>query len=365
MEAGRESTFVHREVQALVLLTVAAVAAFFLTRTVAHANRDRRRADAREWAARGAGALRAGQAAPASAALRRATVLDPANVSYRIQLAEALTAERSDAAARQTLLDVLATDPRNVDVNLALGRLEAPGGDVDRVVRYYQTALEEMWTPAGATTRYEVRSELARYLIAHGQRSRALSEVLILSTEAPDSAAAHAAVARLFVDSGDASRALPQFDRALALDPSNEEVRLAGAQAAFSLGDDRRALGYLRSASREAARDLSATITTVLSSDPLAPRLTAAERERRLRLGIARAAERAGTCPSPPPSADALYAFEATLSATGTRRVPVSDVVDDGVELVTKIEHETAACAPVTTIDRALTVIGARHEGSR
>ena len=53
------------------------------------------------------------------------------------------------------------------------------------------------------------------------------------------------------------------------------------------------------------------------------------------------------------------------MSATGTRRVPVSDVVDDGVELVTKIERETAACAPVTTIDRALTVIGARHEGSR
>ena len=355
----------HREVQALVLLTLVAVAAFFLTRSVAHANRERRRADAREWARRGAGALQAGQPAPASAALQRATVLDPANVSYRIELARSLTAQGSDAAARQILLDVLATDSRHIDVNLALGRLEAPRGDVDRVVRYYQTAIDEMWMSGQASRRYEVRSELARYLISRGQRSRALSEVLILSAEAPDTAIARAAVGRLFVDCGDAARALAEFDRALTLEPANQTVRLAGAQAAFSLGDDRRALAYLRgTSSLDAARDLSALITTVLSSDPLAPRLTAAERERRLRLAIARATDRASTCASPPPSADALNAFAAALSATGTRRPPVSDVADDGVELVLKIERETAACAPVTTTDRALMVVGSRHEGS-
>jgi hypothetical protein len=44
--------------------------------------------------------------------------------------------------------------------------------------------------------------------------------------------------------------------------------------------------------------------------------------------------------------------------------VPIVDLVDEGVELVAKLGRETTACAPLTTSDRALTIIAARHEVS-
>jgi hypothetical protein len=40
----------------------------------------------------------------------------------------------------------------------------------------------------------------------------------------------------------------------------------------------------------------------------------------------------------------------------------VIDALDDGVELIARIEAETAACGLPTALDRALVLIGQRHE---
>ena len=219
-----------------------------------------------------------------------------------------------------------------------------------------------------------MRVELARYLLADHQRSRALSELLIVSTEIPDTTAAHAELGGLFSEAAEPARALAQFERARALDPSDQAVALASGRAAFALGDDTIALRHLRAAPDLApARELASTITLALSNDPLLPRLSAAERERRLRAGLAQARLRlegctagspAGEGASPPRLLEQLNRFDASL-APKRNRAPVVDVLDDGVELIERIERRPSACGPPTALDRALALIGRATRGSR
>jgi len=60
--------------------------------------------------------------------------------------------------------------------------------------------------------RQQVRLELIHLLLDHNQRSRALSELLILGSEVPQSAGANAEIAKLFLSAGDAQHALGYFE---------------------------------------------------------------------------------------------------------------------------------------------------------
>jgi Tfp pilus assembly protein PilF len=369
---GADRTFIHREIRALVLLTLVAVLAFLLTRAVAKANNERRAQDAQVWFERGEQAMNDGRPADAAQALRRATVTDPANTRYRLELARALSAANADPEARQVLLNVRTMTPDNADVNLALGRLEARQGDVGSTVGYYQAALNTLWRQQEAADRRRVRLELIEFLLRSGQRSRALSEILMLAADLPETAAAHAQAGRLFLDAGDPTHALVQLDRASEIDPDDENVRFLAAKAAFSLGDYARARRYLRGTSDNAeARELRSTITLVLASDPLAPRLTVAERRRRFAAAIARARERLEMCsaasggqePPDPSSLDSkLQTFESLLGPHPPKDAPpVMDTIDDGMDLVLQIEESSAGCGPANPLDRALILIGQRH----
>jgi tetratricopeptide (TPR) repeat protein len=369
---GADRTFIHREVRALVLLTLVAVLAFLVTRAVAKANTERRAQDAQVWFERGEQAMKDGRAADAARALRRATVTDPANIRYRLQLASALSAANADPEARQVLLSVRTMTPDSADVNLALGRLEARQGNVSSTVGYYQAALNTMWRQQEAPTRHRVRLELIEFLLGRGQRSRALSEILMLAADLPETAAAHAQAGRLFLDAGDPTHALVQLDLASEIDPADQNVRFLAAKAAFSLGDYTRARRYLRGTSDiPEARELRSTITLVLASDPLAPRLTVAERRRRFAAAIARARERLDMCAASPGAQGStgfasldprLQTFESLLGPHPPKDAPpVMDTIDDGMDLVLQIEESSGSCGPVNPLDSALILIGQRH----
>jgi tetratricopeptide (TPR) repeat protein len=299
-------------------------------------------------------------------------VTNPADTRYRLELARALSAAGADPEARQVLLNVRTMTPDNADVNLALGRLEARQGDVSSTVGYYQAALNALWRQKEAPDRHRIRRELIEFLLENGQRSRALSEILMLAADLPDTAAAHIEAGRLFLDAGDPTHALVQLDLASEIDPADQQARFLAARAAFSLRDYSRARRYLRGTSDiPEARELRSTITLVLASDPLAPRLTVAERRRRFAAAIARARERIDMCSASPAGADVnalasldakLETFEAVLGPHPPKDAPpVMDTIDDGMDLVLQIEQASASCGPVSPLDRALTLIGERH----
>jgi Tfp pilus assembly protein PilF len=364
---------VHREIVVLVSLAAVSVVAFVLTRDFARANDRLRRQDAAAWYEVGQRSLAAGRPAEALTALRRAVGKDQANTRYQVALAAALSTTHEDDAARQVLVGLRDVSPEDADVNTELARLEARRGHLPEARRYYQSALNALWPAAENDVRRALRLELIHLLLDHDENSRALSEILLLTANLPNTPSAHVETARLFVAVGDPGHALAQFLQALTLDPQNGPALAGAGESAFALGDYARARRYLAAAPRDTDRviELRALTDLVLSNDPMAPRLSAEERTRRLLTDVQHARQRVTSCLAAPssnpgarPGLDALQKeaelFEPTLSPRAVREQ--ADVVESGLELVQRIERQTErGCAPITARDRALLLIAHAH----
>lgn len=359
--------FIHRELILLAVLVGVTVAAFFLTREVAHGNGGLRRRQAAAWFA----AAHDGSGAPAITALRRAVARDPANPHYRLELADALTVSRQDAEARRVLLALRDEDPENAVTNTQLARLAARSADAEAARRYYEDALDGLWRPEQAEERSAVRVELIEFFLARRERERALSQLLVLAATLPEEANALAHVGALFLAAGDPARALVHYARAIGVDRHTAGALAGAGESAFELGDYRRALQYL-TAAPETARvaELRDLTRLIVSSDPLAPRLGTGERTRRLESALEQATRRLDACRGararePTVNAAVLLAdaraFESRLATSrGAQR---RELIDDGLELVSRIELITQrGCeVPAAPLDRALVLIGRRH----
>jgi tetratricopeptide (TPR) repeat protein len=377
-----ESQFVHREIVVLIVLVAVVTAGFFFTRAVARANRQLSLADSRVWFAAAERDLAAGRSQAAIAALRHATSIDRDNRYYRRVLARALVSAGQDDAARRVLAGLRQFVPEDAEVNLELARLDARRGDSAGAMRYYQSALYGTWDADGERRRRQARVEFAGYLLAHDERARALSELLILSGNLPDRVPSQIEAGELFRDAGDPRRALDHFRRALRLEPDNRRALAGAGEAAFDLGDyaaarrdltaarpDPSAPGFDRLVERRAIADL------VLERDPLRPRLSIHDRWDRLTSGIARARQRVDACVaggSAPTDEEhrqlsSLEAKMAALEQAHRRRPrdPAVAPVEAGLSLVYRIEQQTAGCGPASALDRALLLIGARYDIDR
>jgi tetratricopeptide (TPR) repeat protein len=379
-DVNDESRFVHHELVVLVVLSVVVAVGFLLTRTAARANHALRLRDAGAWFATGERALAGGHSESAIAALRRAVAIDRDNRRYRLALARALVAARNDGGARQVLIGLRPSSPEDPDVNLLLARLERRQGDAAAAMRYYQSALHGTWAADQENRRRDVRVEFVRYLLALGDRARALSELLVLSGNLPDDVAWHVEAADLFRSAGDPGRALNHFRRALRLD-STSRTALAGAgESAFDLGDYAAARRFLRAARLEPAnpdfsrlREMHDVADLVLERDPLRPRLLLTERRKRVMADVAHVKERLADCisggTSSQPKRGHLDSLRADLDAWEARarsaRDRSLDPIEAGLGLVYRIEQQTAACGPVSPLDRALVLIAERHEIDR
>ena len=289
--------FVHREIVILLLLCGIGVAAFVLTRAAAAAHHHVRVQDAETWYERGEADLADGRLTAAVEALRRAALIRRDEPRYRLSLARALGADGQDEAARQALLGLREERPEAPEINLLLARLEARRQDVTAAVRYYQNALYGSWGADQLDAREEVRLELVNYLLEHGLEDRALAELLIIAADLPDDPARRVSIGELFLASGDSRRALEQFQQALRVDPSHGAALAGAGRAAAARGDFTAAQRYLRRAPTEAGVEaLRATVRHVLANDPLAPRLTRAERRRRAVAAATWAARQLAAC---------------------------------------------------------------------
>lgn len=251
-------------------------------------NRARNVAIANVWYQQGQQQLRAGNTQQAIDSFRNATTNDHDNSNYTLALSAALAAEGHIEEARQALLRLRAAAPENGEINLTLARLATGEGNMPEAVRYYHNALFGVWLPDQmASQRTKVRTELVRFLLAAGDKSQALSELLILSSDTPDNGPAHDNVGQLFLDAGDPRDALEQFTRSLRLNARDPDALSGAGQASFDLGDYGKARRYLEAAIAHDSRSSDAptlleTAKFVLSRDPLAPRLGTEERVRRL-----------------------------------------------------------------------------------
>jgi tetratricopeptide (TPR) repeat protein len=358
----------------LVVLCAFVVVGFVLTRAAAGANRAHRLRDAAAWYEAGERRLAGGQTESAVTALRRATAINRDNRAYRLALAGALAAGRQDDAARQVLLGVRESTPEDPEVNVQLARLEARHGDLIGTVRYYQNAVYGSWGADQADARRRVRIELIRYLLAHEQRGRALSELLVLTGNLPDDVTSQMEAGQLFLDAGEPLRGLDRFRQVLRLDPANSRALAGAGEAAFDAGDYTSAQRYLRAAESPSARlsELRALTDLVLSHDPLRPGLSLRQRQERVLAGFRRAAESRDACATTRPAAGAVFeslraeagALEPELALGRLRRTPES--IETALHLINRMEQQTLyTCGQGSVLDRALLLIARRHEADR
>jgi Tfp pilus assembly protein PilF len=367
---AERAALINREILQLCVLLLVAVATFFLTRAVAASNRDMSLRDAAEWYRRGQQALQAGRFDEALEAFRRATVRNRTERTYVLALARTLAQHHDDDAARSVLLTLRESAPEDAEVNLELARVAARH-DVAEALRFYHHALYAPWPVELAEERRRVRFELIRFLLAHNESGRALSELLAVTTDLRDEPAALVRAAQLFAETGDHLRAVEQFDRALRLAPDNGTALAGAGHSAFQLGKYALARNYLRRAPA-GLKDVDAERTLVelvLSNDPLANRLGSAERLRRLLSDLHYARQRLATCLAGR-AADQItdderafqHEAEALNSRLKPRSTPDQDTIEAGVDLVTRIEgHVVQACGRPTPFDRALVLIGRQY----
>jgi tetratricopeptide (TPR) repeat protein len=369
-----ESTFVHREIAMLVVLCALVVVGFVLTRAAASANRALRLRDAVAWYDAGEHHLASGQTESAIRALRRAAAINRDNRTYRLALAAALAADRQDDAARQVLLGVRELTPEDPAVNIQLARLEARHDDLTGTVRYYQNAVYGSWSGDQLDGRRAVRIELIRYLLAHEQRGRALSELIVLSGNLPDDVKSQTEAGQLFLNAGEPRRGLDRFRQALRIDPKNAAALAGAGEAAFEAGDYTSAQRYLRAVDSPSARvsELQPITDQVLTRDPLRPGLSLRQRQNRVMTGFRRALEALDDCVIKKPAANNAFdslraeagALEPELTLERLRRTPES--IDTALNLIYRIEQQTAdTCGQGSAFDRALLLIGRRHEADR
>lgn len=244
----------RNDVLLLFVLAACAVGLFLLTKTVAAREGAIESHVAAVWYQDGLRKFTAGETERSIESFRKAAAIDRDNHRYILALADALAAGNHTVEAEQALLRLRELDPTNAEINLHLGRLAAKSGNVQKAVLYYHSSLDGMWTGADvAEQRRNVRIELIHFLIGRHDENRALSELLVLDSEPPDSelpdsSEARVQTAKMFLQVDDTRHALIDFSEAVRLDPHNMEALAGAGDAAFRLGDERKARHYLEEA---------------------------------------------------------------------------------------------------------------------
>ncbi|HUE88145.1 MAG TPA: hypothetical protein VMO26_18890 [Vicinamibacterales bacterium] len=354
---------VRRETVRLAVLTTIATAAFLGTRALGQRAEHLAVEDAATWYARGQEHLAESNAEAAAVAFRRATMKHRGEKRYVLALAEALRRSGNLDPATRALLGLRELSPEDVDVNLALARLARAGGDSIEAVRYYQHAIYAPAATAGSSR--DLRFELIGFLLESDQQARAVSELIAASIDMPDDPAVRLELAELFLRAGNASRAAEQYQLVLEQDRTHLGALEGAVRAAFTLGDYRRAASYRlpETASSDALARVSVA-REVISRDPLAGRLSAAERRRRLLLNITYVEERWKACQA---SQDPPVEYPEPLVAlrTATRRAAIgrdTEALEAGMATIDRLRQELEPiCRTVTPIDQALAIIARTH----
>jgi len=376
METQETRRALRTDILRLLALTGCAVALFFVTRAIFARQRSLEIREAARWYEVGESQLREGEIASATRSLRKAIRDDPNNRKYAIRLADALADAGHNTEAIEALSRLRESDPEDASLNLHLARLAAKDNDVSDAIHYYENALYGRWTGGQVDARQrDTRIELIQFLLSQHEHQRALSELLILDGELPQSADAQNQAAELFLEANDLPRAFKHFEQAAHLDPQDVDALTGAGEASFRLGDYRTARHFLEAAVKrgepdpKTVRDLSVA-KTILRSDPFAPHISPAERERRTLSIFDLSLRRLQACAEQHDVDAQLQALRAQAVAIQPKLSPNAvlqnpEMTTTALELVSEMERATnATCGGAQPADDAMLLIARLHGGA-
>lgn len=395
-----------------ILLIVAIIAGFGVTKIYVSHLRSLESALAQRWFQRGNEAIAKGYPAIAAEDYRNALGYDATNQQYRLRLAEALMKEGRLAEAHAYLLTLWSQNPADAELNLDLARVYTAQNKPDLAVRYYRAAIDGIWDSDPLQHRIDTRLELVQYLMQRGDKARATAELIAIQAESPEDPIVSAKTGELLLKLGESSRAAKSFDTVLKENPKDLAGLSGAGQAALAMGDYRRAVRLLATAddltgsqpgSPEA--DQLALAREAFEIDPYLRSLTLTQRANRIAAAFDLAMERLQSCASqqnlalsPEPQATApkksnpvlpskrngyvtsiapLAAAPSSLQLlydSGTQKQPSTqtealrsnpDAMAPTMDFVFEVMRATEnICPPTALPERALQLV-ARHEGER
>jgi tetratricopeptide (TPR) repeat protein len=358
---------------------VALVILFGITGVAANLYHTQRKELAQEWFAKGERALKGRQANVALEDFRTALSYSPDNALYRLRLAQSLVAVNRPDEARSHLLTLWRDEPGNSTVNLELARLAAGRGDTTDAIRYFHNAIYGVWEADPAEHRLQARLELSDYLLKKNQKAQADSELIALAGSLPRDAKLYTRVAGMLRQAGDRNRALSTYKQALGIDRHEEAALVGAGETAFEMADYSTAVSYLERAVRADAASQTdkaelSTARLALNMDPMAPRLSRAEADRRTLNAYAFASSRLNDCltshalnphlAQPQNNLQQLAQqadkLKSQAKASVLRRNP--DLRVTFVDFVSSVEETTAKeCGTPSGPDLALLLIARKH----
>jgi Flp pilus assembly protein TadD len=221
--------------------------------------------------------------------LRTASTLDGENSTYGVALAQAILADGRPTEADQMLLPLLERNETDGATNLAMARVLAKEGKLDKAKSYYHRAIYGLWSRGADKSRTAARFELIDLLARANAKQELLSELLPIQDDTTNDLEQRKRIAHLFVVAGSPARAVVIFREILHRDSKDADAFVGLAEAALSLGDFATARTDLLAAQKLMPEDSSslkgriALTDSVISLDPTQSGLTLPEQVRRSR----------------------------------------------------------------------------------
>lgn len=357
-----------------------AVLAFIGVSRLVNRFHEQQRALARHLYERGMHAQSAGNMEAALGDFRAALSYSHDEFQYQLSLARALRDTGRTAEAETYLISLWEASPQEGLVNLALGRLFARERLFDKATQYYHNAIYGFWAKEAETRRRDTQFELIEFLLQNKAYPQAQAELISLASVLPDDSSLRLRVAELFARAQDDEHALIQYQQILQKDPGNHASAFGAGVAAFRLGRYRSAQRFLQTAVRAApqnteARQLLETATQVLEADPFAPRISDAERNRRVRAAFLRAGDRLDACAqsqgidlNPRSLSSGLPALKARWLEKKPKlaKLPASGdvILDQLMDITFETEQQSQEiCGAPQGLDQALLLISRDHAG--
>jgi len=221
--------------------------------------------------------------------LRTASTLDGDNSAYGVALAQAILADGRPTEADQMLLPLLERNETDGATNLAMARVLAKEGKLDKAKSYYHRAIYGLWPGSADKSRTAARFELIDLLARANAKQELLSELLPIQDDTTNDLEQRKRIAHLFVVAGSPARAVVIFREILHRDSKDADAFVGLAEAALSLGDFATARTDLLAAQKLMPEDSSslkgriALTDSVISLDPTQSGLALPEQVRRSR----------------------------------------------------------------------------------
>ncbi|MEO6828895.1 MAG: tetratricopeptide repeat protein [Acidobacteriaceae bacterium] len=244
-ERNQRRHLIFQDTLALLSLMAISIVVGVLTYYFFHSFQQHRSVLEKRWFARGQQALSQGNPQAAVEDFRSALSLSTADPTYELALAEALAASNRNEEAYTYFSALQNARPGDGFLNLQLARLAVKAEDPAQAIRHYRAALTGLWYGQGATQRFQIRLELAKYLMSLGRNTDAQGDLLTAEGNSLDHPAEMLQVASLLEQADDPSDAYITYRRVqlhAAATPSQVlQSLLAEARVATAMGQYKQA----------------------------------------------------------------------------------------------------------------------------